>query len=89
MRRPLVALLLAAVLGGGVSAAILLATGTVGHTTTTVVSQAPLVRQVGTGELTEGLTPREIYRRDAPGVVFIRAQALETASSPFDVFPAG
>ena len=77
MPRPLLPLFLAAVLGGGVSAAILLATGTVGGTTTTVVSQAPLARQLNAGTMAEGLTPREIYRRDAPGVVFIRAQSFD------------
>ena len=31
-----------------------------------------------------GLTAREIYKRDAPGVVFIRAQVVEHTQSPFD-----
>jgi len=88
MSRPFLPLVLAAVLGGGVSAGILLATGNVGGTTTTVVSQAPLARQMGSGTMAEGLTPREIYRRDAPGVVYVRAQSFATQSSPFDVFPS-
>ena len=32
------------------------------------------------------LSAREIYRRRAPGVVFVRAQTVETEQSPFDVF---
>src|SRR3712207_250583 len=88
MTRRFAPLLLAAVLGGGVSAGILLATGSVGGPTTTVVSQAPLARQLNASTTAEGLTPREIYRRDAPGVVFVRAQSFDGNSSPFDVFPA-
>jgi S1-C subfamily serine protease len=54
--------------------------------TRTVIQQAPLAR--GGGEdRGEGLTPAEIYRRDAPGVVFITAEIVQTEPSPFDVFP--
>ena len=58
-----------------------------GHTSTkTVIQQAPLQGQVasGDGDGNSGLTPREIYKRDAPGVVFIRAQVVERSASPFD-----
>ena len=54
-----------------------------GHTTT-VVQQAPLRGEDSSDSSSAGLTPREIYKRDAPGVVFIRAQVVEPASSPFD-----
>jgi S1-C subfamily serine protease len=55
-----------------------------GHTqTTTVVQQAPLQGQETSGD-GSGLTPRDIYKRVAPGVVFIRAQVVETGPSPFD-----
>src|SRR4051794_33464671 len=56
-----------------------------GHTNTrTVVEQAPLRGQDASGTGESGLTPREIYKRDAPGVVFIRAQVVERTDSPFD-----
>ena len=56
-----------------------------GHTDTrTVVQQAPLSGQDATDSGQAGLTPREIYKRDAPGVVFIRAQVVERTDSPFD-----
>jgi S1-C subfamily serine protease len=56
-----------------------------GHTSTrTVIQQAPLQGQVASGDGASGLTPREIYKRDAPGVVFIRAQVVERSASPFD-----
>jgi S1-C subfamily serine protease len=35
----------------------------------------------------DGLTPAAIYERDAPGVVFIRADVVQVSESPFDVFP--
>jgi S1-C subfamily serine protease len=31
------------------------------------------------------MTARDIYRRDAPGVVFIRAQTVQRSSTPFDL----
>src|SRR3954451_13256831 len=56
-----------------------------GHTSTrTVVQQAPLRGQDASGTGESGLTPREIYKRDAPGVVFIRAQVVERTDSRFD-----
>src|SRR3954469_266285 len=56
-----------------------------GHTATrTVIQQAPLRGQVASADGESGLTPREIYKRDAPGVVFVRAQVVERSASPFD-----
>jgi S1-C subfamily serine protease len=54
-----------------------------GHTTT-VIQQAPLEGQTASGGGDGGLTPREIYKRDAPGVVFVRAEVVQSAPSPFD-----
>jgi S1-C subfamily serine protease len=55
-----------------------------GHTTT-VVQQAPLRGDdTSSGSKSAGLTPRDIYKRAAPGVVFIRAQVVENSQSPFD-----
>jgi S1-C subfamily serine protease len=34
------------------------------------------------------LTARDIYKRDAPGVVFISARSVQETQSPFDVFPS-
>jgi S1-C subfamily serine protease len=81
-------LLLAAVLGGGVAAGVTVALTDGGGdgTTTTIVRQSGL----GTGRenVENGLTPRDIYRRYAPGVVFVRAEVVRRgAASPFDLFP--
>jgi len=54
-----------------------------GHTTT-VVQQAPLRGQDTSDSGDGGLTPRDIYKRTAPGVVYIRAQVVQNNPSPFD-----
>jgi S1-C subfamily serine protease len=78
----------AAVLGGGVTAAILLETGAVGDGhTTTIVQQSPLTSAAPASERSPGLTARDIYRRAAPGVVFVRARSVQATQSPFEVFP--
>ena len=80
---------LAAVIGGGVTAAVLLGTGAVDSGAPVTATRPPL-KVKGTQALADtaggGLGAREIYKRDAPGVVFIRAQTLRTAPTPFDVF---
>jgi S1-C subfamily serine protease len=79
--------LLSGVVGGAVVAAVLLLTGVGGDSkTTTVVQQAPLAAGDAARD-TGGLTPREIYKRFGPGVVFVRAQVVESVPSPFDLFP--
>ena len=81
--------LAAAVIGGGVTAGVLVGAGAVGQrTTTTIVQQAPLTSASPASESRAGgLTARDIYRRAAPGVVFIRARSVQQTQSPFDVFP--
>jgi S1-C subfamily serine protease len=83
---------LAAVIGGGVTAAALLGAGAVDNgDTATVPAPSPSGKSaealaVATGS---GLGAREIYKRDAPGVVFVRAQTVRTGPTPFDVFDTG
>ena len=82
--------LLAALMGAGITAGGLLGAGVVGGESTTVVQQAPLgaggASDPGPSGGAKALTARDIYRRDAPGVVFIRSQVVERGSSPFDLF---
>lgn len=67
----------AAVMGGLVVAGAFVAFGLTGRSTTdTAIDQDP-VSSVATGN---GLTPHSIYVRDAPGVVFIRAQVAQQRS---------
>src|SRR3954468_13666910 len=81
--------LAAAVIGGGVTAGVLVGTGAVGQRkTTTIVQQAPLTSASPASESRAGgLTARDIYRRAAPGVVYIRARSVQQTQSPFDIFP--
>ncbi|HYH88134.1 MAG TPA: trypsin-like peptidase domain-containing protein [Solirubrobacteraceae bacterium] len=81
--------LAAALIGGGVTAGVLLGAGAVGeHRTTTIVQQAPLTSaSPATSSQSGGMTARDIYRRAAPGVVYIRARSVQSTQSPFDVFP--
>jgi S1-C subfamily serine protease len=55
-----------------------------GKTTTTVVQQAPFGASDNASDSDSGLTPGDIYKRDAPGVVFVRSQVVQRTQSPFD-----
>jgi S1-C subfamily serine protease len=73
-----------AALGCAASVGLVVALHLGGGHTTTVVQQAPLRGQDTSRGAAGGLTPREIYKRAAPGVVFIRAQVVEQSQSPFN-----
>jgi S1-C subfamily serine protease len=74
-----------AILGGLivlVVGAIAVGAGWIGKEEKTTISQVP----IGTAaerKSSSGLTVNEIYDRDGPGVVFIRAQIVERVQSPF------
>jgi S1-C subfamily serine protease len=73
-----------AALGCAASVGLVVALHLGGGHTTTLVQQAPLRGQDTSGGADGGLTPREIYKRAAPGVVFIRAQVVAQSQSPFN-----
>ncbi len=81
-------LLAAALLGGGVAAGVTaVATDGGGGTTTTVVRQAPVADQGGRQvNASDGLTAADIYKKYAPGVVYISAEITSPVQSPFDFF---
>ncbi len=88
MNRVVVTSLLSAVVGGAVVAVASAVLDLAAGATTTVVEQAPLMRtgkSAGGGPGGEGLTANEIYRRDARGVVNVKAQIVRNVSSPFDL----
>src|SRR3954447_22799040 len=76
--------LVSAVVGCAAAVGIVAAFDLGGGHTTTVVQQAPLRGQDTSNSGDGGLTPRDIYKRAAPGVVFIRAQVVQQTQSPFD-----
>jgi S1-C subfamily serine protease len=53
-------------------------------TTTTLVQQAPFGATSNANDGDTGLTAGDIYKRDAPGVVFVRSQIVQRTPSPFD-----
>ncbi len=78
--------LASSLIGGVVVAASFLALGITGHRTTQTIVEEPVYGQPASNR-TAGLTPHEIYMRDAPGVAFVRATVLEQIQDPFDLFP--
>jgi len=76
-----------AVLGGGLvaTAVALLDLGATSQTTT-IVQQAPMAMSRSTVRSDGGLTARDLYKRDSPGVVFVKADVVQNGeeSSPFD-----
>jgi S1-C subfamily serine protease len=77
----------ASVLGGLVVAGGFAALGLTGRSTTqTIVEEAPIAAQPASSA-SSGLTPHDIYARDAPGVVFVRADIVQQVQNPFDLFP--
>jgi S1-C subfamily serine protease len=79
--------MLSAVLGGLVVAGAFLALGITGRRTTqTIVEQSPIAA-LPASSTSSGLTPHDIYLRDAPGVVSVRAQIVQQVQNPFDLFP--
>jgi len=86
-------MLVAALLGGGVAAGLTAVLsdggGGDGHTTTVIRQPAVAAGSAsGRASVAEGLTAADIYKKYAPGVVFIRSEIVEQVNSPFD-FNAG
>ena len=85
-RAPLLAFV-SALVGGAFVALLLIAFNAVGSDTTkTVVEQAPIGQPLQSNNA-RGLTARDIYKRDAPGVAFIRANIVQQSQSPFGFGP--
>src|SRR6478672_2840744 len=76
-----------AVIGCGASLALVSGLHLGGGRTTTIVEQAPLSGATDASSSNKGLTARDIYKRDAPGVAFIRADIVQKSqgTSPFDL----
>jgi S1-C subfamily serine protease len=80
----------AALLGGLVvliAVLILAATGAIGGSDKTTVIQSPVSESSVADSKTPGLTVNAIYRKDSPGVAFIRAEVVQRSNSPFNLFP--
>src|SRR3954462_9835342 len=75
--------LASAVVGCGAAVGVVEAFDLGGGHTTTVVQQAAL-GGVADAKAGTALTARDIYKQDAPGVVFVRSQVVQRTQSPFD-----
>jgi len=79
---------LCALIGGGVVVAVVAAAGDLGGaktTTVTTVEAAPAA-PTNASQVTKGLTPHEVYVRDAPGVAFVTSTVVQKSESPFNLF---
>ena len=85
-RSPWPIAIFSSLLGGAVAVALAFALGLGDGDTTTVIQQAPLAntRAASDGEV---LTARDIYVRDAPGVVFVQAQVGGSTAAPLGQQP--
>jgi S1-C subfamily serine protease len=90
MKRLFVIPFVAALLGGGVVVAVIAAVGDLGDTskTVTTVQAAPLAPS-NASQRSAGLTPHDIYVKDAPGVVFVTSTIVQKTESPFNLFGGG
>jgi S1-C subfamily serine protease len=90
MKRPFYIPFPSALIGGGLVVAVLAAAGDLGSTQkiTTTVQAAPLTPSNASNQTT-GLTPHDIYTRDAPGVVFVTSTIVQRSESPFGLFGGG
>jgi S1-C subfamily serine protease len=91
MKRTFAIPFVAALVGGAVVAIVIAAFGGLSSSTSTVttVQSAPL-QPSNASQVSSGLTPHEIYVRDAPGVVFVTSTIVQQGeSSPFNLFGGG
>jgi S1-C subfamily serine protease len=78
---------IAALIGGGVVVAVIAAAGDLGNTSTTVTTvQAAPAAPSNASQVTHGMTPHEVYVRDAPGVAFVTSTIVQKSESPFNLF---
>ncbi|HEY7960843.1 MAG TPA: trypsin-like peptidase domain-containing protein [Solirubrobacteraceae bacterium] len=88
MKRMFAVPFLSALIGGAIVVAVVAATGGLGGATKTVTtiesSAAPLAPSNASVE-SRGLTPHDIYVRDAPGVVFVTSTIVKRSESPFEL----
>src|SRR6202161_3160578 len=90
MKRSFAIPFVSALLGGLVVVAVVAAFGGLGESqkTVTTIQAAPLAPS-NASQQSSGLTPHDIYVRDAPGVVFVTSTIVQKTESPFGLFGGG
>jgi S1-C subfamily serine protease len=90
MKRMFAIPFVAALVGGGVVAAVIAAAGGLGTSQKTVTTLQPIpLAPSNASQQRSGLTPHDIYVRDAPGVVFVTSTVVQKTESPFNLFGGG
>jgi S1-C subfamily serine protease len=88
MKRTFLIPLLSALIGGGLVVAVVAAAGDLGSSskTVTVVQQASTpIAPSNASQQDTGLTPHQIYERDAPGVALVTSTIVRQTESPFSL----
>src|SRR5437588_10965277 len=81
---------LASLVGAGVAVAVIAAAGGLDKTEQSVTTvQATPIAPSNASQQVRGLTPHEVYLRDAPGVVFVTSTIVQRSESPFNLFGGG
>src|ERR1700744_351974 len=90
MKRSFAIPFISALLGGGIVVAVVAAFGGLGggEKTVTTVPAAPIAPSNGSQQ-SQGLTPHDIYVKDAPGVAFVTSTIVQKTESPFNLFGGG
>jgi S1-C subfamily serine protease len=88
MKRMFAIPFVSALVGGGVVVAVIAATGGLGASqkTVTVVQQSTPIAPSNASRQSSGLTPHQIYEKDAPGVAFVTSTIVRQTESPFGFF---
>jgi S1-C subfamily serine protease len=90
MKRTFAIPFIAALLGGGIVVAVIAAFGDLGNTQKSVTTvQAAPIAPSNASQQSNGLTPHDIYVKDAPGVVFVTSTIVQKTESPFNLFGGG
>ena len=90
MKRTFLIPFVSALLGGAVVVAVVAAFGGLSEGSSTVTTvQALPAAPTNASTRTLGLTPHEIYVRDAPGVAFVTSTIVQKSESPFNLFGGG
>src|ERR1022692_1559291 len=90
MKRTFFIPFLSALIGGAVVVAVIAAFGGLSSAQKTVTTiQATPLTPSNASQQSPGLTPHDIYVRDAPGVVFVTSTVVQKTESPFNLFGGG
>jgi S1-C subfamily serine protease len=87
MKRMFLIPFVSALLGGGLVVAVLAVAGDLGSGGTSVTTlQAAPAAPTNASHISSGLTPHEVYVRDAPGVAYVTSTIVQKTESPFNLF---